>query len=130
MRRSSSLASSPTAVNMRRSVLRWSMATMENTWLSVAMSSSVPVRDFVACDISFLLGDGFCVDVGDRAPMNLGDRPCADLGDRACLDGGGRACLDGIGGRLPDEVGDGLALAGEGERGQQGGPGDARLYDG
>src|SRR5450755_827003 len=127
MRRSSSLASSPTAVNMRRSVLRWSMATMENTWLSVAMSSSVPVRDFVACAISFLLGDGFCVDVGDRAPMNLGHRPCADLGDRACLDGGGRACLDGgdracldgggracldgIGGRLPDEVGDGLALA-------------------
>src|SRR5580704_16015409 len=61
------------------------MAMMENTWLSVAMSSSVPVRAFVACVISFLR-------------------------------------------RLPDEVGEWQSPAVKGERGQQGGPGDARLH--
>ena len=72
-------------MNMRRRVLRWSMAMMENTWLSVAMSSSVPVRAFVACVMSFLR-------------------------------------------RLPDEVGERQSLAVKGERGQQSGPGDARLH--
>ena len=71
-------------MNMRRRVLRWSMAMIENTWLSVAMSSSVPVRTFVAFVISFLR-------------------------------------------RLPDEVGERQPLAVKGERGQQGGSGDARL---
>ena len=59
---------------------------MENTWLSVAMSSSVPVRVFVAFVLSFL-------------------------------------------GRLPDEVGERQSLAVKGERGQQSGPGDARLHN-
>src|ERR1039457_4449904 len=85
-RRSSSLAARPTGGNMRRRVLRWSMAMMENTWLSFAMSSSVPVRAFVAYVMSFL-------------------------------------------GRLPDEIGERQSLAVKGERGQQSGPGDARLYN-
>ena len=80
---------------MRRSVLRWSMAMMENTWLSVAMSSSA-VRALVAYVIYV---------------------PSPGSEDR----------LDG---RLPDEVGERPGLAGQGELGQQGGAGDARLDHG
>src|SRR3954454_23317758 len=84
--RSASVASMPTAENIRRSVFRWSMAMMEKTPFGAAMSASVRTG-LVVTGMKLLL---------DRACRGLGQWCCRDRSKRQD-DGAGNAGLGHVG---------------------------------